>query len=440
MSAPLKPWERIGINTRSSALPFEAPTRPPFGTGGVRPNALRNSDKTMDATSSQKTTRAPPLPPRPQTQRSNAEMMYGSSRYGYGDGMYGGYNGIYGGGYGGYGMYGGGYGSYGGYGLGMNRFVSPFNRSGSSSFVGRAEESSRAAFQSIESIVQAFGSVAMMLESTHFAMHNTFLAVLSMADHFSRLRTHLVSVLGAFTLFKAIRYIFRKISALLGFVKNQRLEDELWEDATVPVVASGGHGGGDGKKPISWPILLFFGVVLGTPLIIWKLLQSLMNDENSTKDWKTGEGDHVVARAEYDFDGEGEEELSFRAGNILRLAPKGKQPRIRGWLLGTIDGSSEGIVPANYVKILGLRRGKQKDKELAEKSIDERTKVSLTQPDKHSISEDTLNHEFYQEEKGDSNGLISSQHLITEEPFNEGTLGEDEISDSDSQVLNEEKT
>lgn len=185
-------------------------------------------------------------------------------------------------------MYGGGYGSYGGYGLGMNRFGSPFNRSGSSSFVGRAEESSRAAFQSIESIVQAFGSVAMMLESTHFAMHNTFLAVLSMADHFSRLRTHLVSALGAFTLFKAIRYIFRKISALLGFVKNQRLEDELWEDATVPVVAPGGHGGGDGKKPISWPILLFFGVVLGTPLIIWKLLQSLMNDENSTKDWKTG--------------------------------------------------------------------------------------------------------------------------------------------------------
>ena len=67
----------------------------------------------------------------------------------------------------------------------------------------------------------------------------------------------------------------------------------------------------------------------------------------------SGEGDHVIARAEYDFDGEGEEELSFRAGNILRLAPKGKQPRIRGWLLGTVDGSTEGIVPANYVKVCG---------------------------------------------------------------------------------------
>ena len=64
-----------------------------------------------------------------------------------------------------------------------------------------------------------------------------------------------------------------------------------------------------------------------------------------------GEGDHVIARAEYDFDGENDEELSFRAGDILRLAPKGKQPRIRGWLLGSLDGSSEGIVPANYVKV-----------------------------------------------------------------------------------------
>ena len=46
--------------------------------------------------------------------------------------------------------------------------------------------------------------------------------------------------------------------------------------------------------------------------------------------------------------------MSFRAGEILRLAPKGKQPRIRGWLLGTVDGSNEGVVPANYVKVRDL--------------------------------------------------------------------------------------
>lgn len=65
----------------------------------------------------------------------------------------------------------------------------------------------------------------------------------------------------------------------------------------------------------------------------------------------SGEGDHVLAKAEFDFDGEGEEELSFRAGAVLRLAPKGQQPRVRGWLLGSLDGSTEGIVPANYVKV-----------------------------------------------------------------------------------------
>ncbi|KAL9980486.1 hypothetical protein ACROYT_G009086 [Oculina patagonica] len=388
------------------------------------------------ATSSSSGSKPPPLPPRPQAQSSSSGLMYGGSRYGYGGSMYGGYSGMYGGGMGGYGMYGGGYGgygSYGGYGMGMNRFGSPMNQSGTSSFVGRAEESSRAAFQSIESIVQAFGSVAMMLESTHFAMHNTFLAVLSMADHFSRLRTHLVSALGAFTLFKAIRYVFRKVRALLGFAPNQALEEELWNSATTAVASA--KEGGDSKKPRSWPILLFFAVVLGTPLIIWKLLQSLLNDENNTKDWKTGEGDHVIARAEYDFDGESEEELSFRAGDILRLAPKGKQPRIRGWLLGTVDGSSEGIVPANYVKILGLRRAKKETKGPKKGSSEEPQEPQTEQTDANTDQEfDKIM------EKTDDNSLLPSQNLLTEDPLNERTLVDDDLLDADLQNFNEGQT
>ena len=31
------------------------------------------------------------------------------------------------------------------------------------------------------------------------------------------------------------------------------------------------------------------------------------------------------------------------------------QPKLRGWLLGTIDGSTPGIIPANYVKIMGKK-------------------------------------------------------------------------------------
>lgn len=40
--------------------------------------------------------------------------------------------------------------------------------------------------------------------------------------------------------------------------------------------------------------------------------------------WASGEDDHVVARAEYDFTAASEEEISLAAGDMLNLAPKGE--------------------------------------------------------------------------------------------------------------------
>lgn len=40
--------------------------------------------------------------------------------------------------------------------------------------------------------------------------------------------------------------------------------------------------------------------------------------------WASGEDDHVVARAEYNFSAASEEEISLRAGDMLNLAPKGE--------------------------------------------------------------------------------------------------------------------
>lgn len=36
-----------------------------------------------------------------------------------------------------------------------------------------------------------------------------------------------------------------------------------------------------------------------------------------------------------------------------------QQPRVRGWLLASVDGQITGLVPANYVKVLGKRRGRK---------------------------------------------------------------------------------
>lgn len=33
------------------------------------------------------------------------------------------------------------------------------------------------------------------------------------------------------------------------------------------------------------------------------------------------------------------------------------QPKMRGWLLGSVDGKTQGIMPANYLKIMGKKSG-----------------------------------------------------------------------------------
>ena len=82
MSAPRKPWEGTVVNTRSSVVPFDSPSRLPLGAGPPRLNALRDRDLEKMTSSTSESRKPPPLPPRPQTQRSNGGLMYGGSRYG----------------------------------------------------------------------------------------------------------------------------------------------------------------------------------------------------------------------------------------------------------------------------------------------------------------------------------------------------------------------
>ncbi|NWR80207.1 PEX13 protein, partial [Centropus unirufus] len=261
----------------------------------------------------------------------------------------------------GYGSYGTSfYGSYSPYsypygGLGYNRFriddIPP------SRFVQQAEESSRGAFQSIESIVHAFASVSMMMDATFSAVYNSFRAVLDVANHFSRLKVHFTKVFSAFALVRTIRYFYQRLQQLLGVQQSSENED-LWAES-AGTVARIGLEDKMANSAKSWPIFLFFAVIMGGPYLIWKLLSTYGDEETVSSNWVSGEDDHVVGRAEYDFNALSEEEISFRAGDILKLAPKEQQPRIRGWLLASYDGQTKGLVPANYIRILGKRRGRK---------------------------------------------------------------------------------
>uniref|UniRef100_A0A673KY40 Peroxisomal membrane protein PEX13 n=1 Tax=Sinocyclocheilus rhinocerous TaxID=307959 RepID=A0A673KY40_9TELE len=289
----------------------------------------------------------PPIPPRPVQQAYRPTYSSFPSSYSpYGSSIYGGYSPYS---YSGYGV---------GGGLGYNRY-NQMDDIPPSRFVQQAEEGSRGAFQSIESIVHAFSSVSMMMDATFSAVYNSFRAVLDVANHFSRLRIHFTKVLSAFALVRTLRYLYRRLQRLLGLRQDSEVDD-LWADSTASsmVSASGTRGAGiddpRANSVKSWPIFLFLAVVLGGPYLIWKLLRSA-----EATNWASGEDDHVVARAEYDFTAASEEEISLQAGEMLNLAPKEQQPRVRGWLLASVDGQTTGLVPANYVKVLGRRRGRK---------------------------------------------------------------------------------
>lgn len=188
-----------------------------------------------------RTSQPPPaLPPRPFQQQQSygayggggvgsmyGNSMYGSpynsygSSYGYGSGL----NSLGGGGfgsYGGYGSYGGNYGGLGSFGGGYNRFgnsnghpMDPENR-----FIQIAEESSRPAFQSIESLVGAIGNIASMLDSTFFAITSSFRAILGVAANFGivAFKIKIFKVYKFDLLFRPTTWSFWTVLAIICYI------------------------------------------------------------------------------------------------------------------------------------------------------------------------------------------------------------------------------
>lgn len=308
----------------------------------------------------------PPLPPRPVNQVSYGVSPY-SSPYGmspYGSSPYGMLGGGYGSPYGSYGGYGG-YNSLGGYRTGYN------DAGSGSDFVRLAEESSRQAFQSIESIVQAFASVSMMLESTYFAVHSSFRAVLGVAEHFSRLRGHMASL----SLIRTLSLYLRKLMHVIGLSSTDPADEDTWRQALASSCENTSTGerssltlaeslaqGNVNNRKSSWPIALFFAVVFGTPWLIWKLLTGLTESTNrisgstSSSLWTKELGPHYVAKSLYTFAASSSTEMSLSPNQRVIVAPKELQPAIRGWLLA-FDGKVTGLVPANYIEIIAHKKG-----------------------------------------------------------------------------------
>ena len=82
-----------------------------------------------------------------------------------------------------------------------------------------------------------------------------------------------------YILFIVNLYIFcRRLLELLR-LRPQGEADRKWMDAFREAAQSGPGGPGDGPKKSSWPILMFFGIIMGGPYLIWKLI-SVFNSSN----------------------------------------------------------------------------------------------------------------------------------------------------------------
>lgn len=160
----------------------------------------------------------PPIPPRPYT----TNTQYSSSMFSSPMGMYGG-NSMYGSS-----MYGGAYSPYGMSPYGMNRYGGMYGGAGSmygssmygnqmrdpldpeTRFIQMAEESSRPAFQSIESLVMAIGNIAAMLDSTFFALTSSFRAILGVAANVGQLRGVFAQFWSTFALIRGVTWLYKK--------------------------------------------------------------------------------------------------------------------------------------------------------------------------------------------------------------------------------------
>uniref|UniRef100_A0A915DED5 Peroxisomal membrane protein PEX13 n=1 Tax=Ditylenchus dipsaci TaxID=166011 RepID=A0A915DED5_9BILA len=178
-------------------------------------------------------------------------------------------------------------------------------------FIRQAEESSRGAFQSIESVVNAVASIATVLNSTHTAVFSSFRAVIGVVEQFRVLKQQ-------FTVF--IIAVIRRIDS-----------EDIWSGLSSNCPPFAGKSTG-----VNWATLMFWIVALGGPYLIYKSVAQMVNS------------------GLYDFVAANNQELSFSSNEMLRVAPKHEQPpNVRDWLLASSkDGKRIGLVPMNYIRLI----------------------------------------------------------------------------------------
>ncbi|CAF3374221.1 unnamed protein product [Rotaria socialis] len=224
-----------------------------------------------------------------------------------------------------------------------------------SNFSQLAIDESRSAFSSIESIIQAFRSISMMLESTFTSVYSSFRAVTDVLDNFTRIRSQISAIYPLVLLWRFLKYLYHRLLRLLHlrhathgsteetwsaiYNSLQQTTTNLNEQATASSSSSG------------LLVALFFLVSFGTPMLMLKFINSIIQKrQGANTHWLEQESNQSRVVATYDYVARNSDELSFTRGTTIYLAPISLQSTSSHWFLGTIDHIHTGLIPANYVQ------------------------------------------------------------------------------------------
>lgn len=299
------------------------------------------------------TSHPPPLSPRPHFTGGGGDSMY-ANRYGFASqsgfhnySPYGGYSSMdY---YGQRGYMGGGYmgQNYGGYGN-QGGFNYPEQR-----FIQIAEESSRPAFQILESLVGAVGNVATMLDSTFFAVTSSFRAILSVAANLAHLKGTFAQFWSSLAIVRAAVWLYKKLLFKLRLTKTDPTM-EAFKEAFQLSTNNNAAPNAPQKRSSSLLVALFMGFMLSVPYMLIKLFAPKMTEDKELGDanlWSNP----LEVQVLHNFDATNAQEMSVRAGQMVLLAPKqiqlDKHLLNTGWVLAaTVERKTSGIIPLNYVQ------------------------------------------------------------------------------------------
>jgi hypothetical protein len=101
-----------------------------------------------------------------------------------------------------------------------------------------------------------------------------------------------------------LKFLYRKLLYLCGLVgANPNFSDTVWRSAEKGEAALLTEQ--DLKAPVRWPLLLYAGLVVAAPYLMWRLLGSLgtgpSGGQSAEEDngWQRGVGEHFIAKERF---------------------------------------------------------------------------------------------------------------------------------------------